>query len=757
VRLTHKFRIGVLMGGKSVEREVSFNSGRTVCDHIDIDRYEAVPVFQTVSGELFILPLKFLHRGKTSDFEHRLTSEAKQISWDDLRLLVDFIYIAVHGRYAEDGTLQGLLEVLGIPYLGSKLFASACGIDKIFQKKLLRDSGISVAKDFILAPSQVASITEKQACKLLADADITFPCVVKPALEGSSVGISVVSLQDDIVCALQKACWKSVTTEQPVLIEEKIEGMEFTCIAIQKDDGAWFSFPLTEVVIEKNSCFYDYDQKYMPGRATKITPARCSGVMSKKIQDLCIRTSKALGFTTFFRIDGFVTKAGDVVIIDPNTLSGMGPASFLFHQAAEAGMNHTQLINYLIHSELKQYGLLDEIIQYQKRKQNIMIKENKRKKNACHCTVVVLLGGASNEREISLESGRNVCYKLSPSKYDVIPVFVDEQKNLYKLSPRLLLQNSTREIAEQVTKESQISWASLPSIGDFVFIALHGGEGENGSVQGALEMLGLPYNGSGVLASSLCMNKYRTNKFLKKRGFEVPKSLLVEREDWHKYCTNRTAREFVTQVESEIGLPLILKPHDDGCSMHVKKVTKKWMLENELNSYFTTEKTVALIEECVHGMELTCGVIGNDDPKAFPPSYAVATSGVLSIEEKFLPGAGENQTPAPLPKKALQFVQQIIEDAYRVVGCKGYSRIDCFYQDEKISPTKKERVVILEINTLPGLTPATCLFHQAAEVGIKPMELIDKIVELGFEEHDVSGEVKERKIKAKNTVGRTVE
>jgi len=125
----------------------------------------------------------------------------------------------------------------------------------------------------------------------------------------------------------------------------------------------------------------------------------------------------------------------------------------------------------------------------------------------------------------------------------------------------------------------------------------------------------------------------------------------------------------------------------------------------------------------------------NEHPRALPPSQAVAAHGILSIQEKFLPGAGENQTPAPLPAHALQFVQEVIARAFKTMQCKGYARIDCFYQSAQQSATGKERVVILEFNTLPGMTPATCLFHQAAEIGMRPMDFIDAIIQLGFEEH----------------------
>lgn len=181
-------------------------------------------------------------------------------------------------------------------------------------------------------------------------------------------------------------------------------------------------------------------------------------------------------------------------------------------------------------------------------------------------------------------------------------------------------------------------------------------------------------------------------------------------------------------------MPLIVKPHDDGCSVLVQKVNTLSEFENALQTLFA-QKEFALIEECITGMELTVGVLGNDTPFALPPSQAVSTGGILSIEEKFLPGAGENQTPAPLPTPALEFVKVTIAEIYMALGCKGYARIDCFYQSPDQSPTGSQRVIFIECNTLPGMTPATCIFHQAAELGMKPMEFIDRIITLGLQEH----------------------
>jgi D-alanine--D-alanine ligase len=343
--------------------------------------------------------------------------------------------------------------------------------------------------------------------------------------------------------------------------------------------------------------------------------------------------------------------------------------------------------------------------------------------------VAVIFGGASNEREISLESGRNIFYKLSSKKYDVTPVFLDANNHPYRINEQMIVHNSTKGISESLTPDMRLKWSELSSIADFVFLGLHGGMGENGCIQGALEMLGIPYNGSSVLASAMCMDKYRTNEFLRGQGFAVPKNSFLTKAEW--LLDQETA---LAQITKQLPYPLIVKPHDDGCSVFVSMAKSNDELRTALNQIFM-HKDHALIEEKVVGMELTVGVVGNEQPCALPPSYAVANKAVLSIEEKFLPGAGENQTPAPLPASALTFVQRVVEAAYKTIGCRGYARIDCFYQTAEQSPTGVEQLVFLECNTLPGMTPATVLFHQAAEIGISPASFLDLIVELGLIAH----------------------
>jgi UDP-N-acetylmuramate--alanine ligase len=709
-------KVGVLMGGMSIEREVSFNSGRTICDHLDTQLFQVVPLFQTASGLLYILPWTFLYRGKISDFQMRLAEQAQQVTWDQLPSLIDFMYIAVHGKYGEDGRLQAMLELLKIPYLGSKMFASALGMDKEKHNDHLQAHGIAVPQGLSLSVEQIKHFDDQLVDQKLQEQSLQFPLIVKPVNEGSSFGVFVVTSRADLQKAITASCFVSGDQGQGVLVEEKIVGMEFTCIVLTDNQtGKLMALPPTQVLISKNSDIFDYQQKYMPGAVHEKTPADCSDAAIKKIQETSIAAMQALGFTNLARIDGFLTSDNRVVIIDSNPLSGMGPATFLFRQAAEINMSHTQVINHLIATELKSYNMQPE-------KNNDVKVENKRLK------VAVLLGGPSNEREISLESGRNVVYKLSPEKYEVFPIFMSKESKLFLLDHKSLVCHSTKEIEELIPNLRALGWSDLPSLVDFVFIALHGSPGEDGTVQGALEMLRLPYNGSGVFASALCMDKFKTTQFLARKGFDVPQSLLLSYEQWaHK---DNALDQFLTTID----FPCIVKPHDDGCSVMVASPKNKQELDQALQEIFM-QKKFALIEEKITGMELTVGVLGNEHPQALTPSQTVVKGDLLSLEEKFLPGAGENQTPALLPHDSLQFVREKVAAMYKAVGCKGYARIDCFYQAAVESLTKQQRVILIEINTLPGVTPATCIFHQAAEDGMRPMEFIDKIIELGLQEH----------------------
>ena len=253
----------------------------------------------------------------------------------------------------------------------------------------------------------------------------------------------------------------------------------------------------------------------MPGRATKFTPRTLQPKHYQNNSRRCIKTMQALEYTNIARIDGFVTRMMvRIVIVDPNTLSGMAPTSFLFREAAEINMGHTQLINHLIETEL------DTIWHVARNRTSKQAQEQKsRQKNyALPCS------WAAHPMKKKFRSNQAAILPINYRHTNMkrFPFLLQTRCNYFRLTQSQLVRNSTKEIAASLTKEQQIRWEDLPAIADFVFIGLHGGEGENGSVQGTLEMLGMPYNGSSVLASALCMDKYKTNEFLLRNGFEIP-------------------------------------------------------------------------------------------------------------------------------------------------------------------------------------------------------------------------------------------
>ena len=348
----NRLRVGIIMGGKSIEREVSFNSGRTIYDHIDIKLYKPIVIFQRSDGCLFLLPLHFMYRGKITDFDRRLDAEAQKITWDELSLLIDFMYIATHGQFAEDGRLQGFLEILKIPYLGAGVCASAFRMNKIKHKQILSHAGILVPPFFPVYPSEIMNDSVLQETVTLIQQTITGPWVVKPAYEGSSLGVFVVQDKAMLFESIKKSslingCY------QPVVVEQKISGMEFSCVVlIDNKTGQKMPLMPTEIVLEPEKLLYDYEQKYMPGRALLYTPARVRSDLITRIQSVCVNVMEILEFETIARIDGFLKEDESIIIFDPNSLSGMAPSSFLFRQAACNGMSHADLINHLIQSEL---------------------------------------------------------------------------------------------------------------------------------------------------------------------------------------------------------------------------------------------------------------------------------------------------------------------------------------------------------------------------------------------------------------------
>ncbi|HXA01021.1 MAG TPA: hypothetical protein VNW99_03480, partial [Cytophagaceae bacterium] len=302
-----------------------------------------------------------------------------------------------------------------------------------------------------------------------------------------------------------------------------------------------------------------------------------------------------------------------------------------------------------------------------------------------------------------------------------------------------------------------------------VFIALHGRPGEDGSVQAELEKYNVPYNGSGIESSKITINKYDTNEILKRRGISVANHMLVTKKDW-----DASPKELIEKIEKDFKYPIIAKPADDGCSSAVKKIKSREDLQafaklifgiepvdgsesaRVLNLKYNEEfpcKTYFLIEDLIskegakHFLEVTGGLLtrynqeGKIEYEVFEPSETLATGDVLSLEEKFLAGEGQNITPARFSKDPesheliSEQVRSELQKVAKILNIQGYARIDAFV---RIFENNKAETIIIEVNSLPGMTPATCIFHQCAINGYKPYDFIDNILTFGIQREKVN-------------------
>jgi D-alanine-D-alanine ligase len=296
-------------------------------------------------GGLWILPWQLVSQNTTVDIAERLESEAQRIAYEELPEAVDFAFLALHGKYGDDGCIQGLLELLKIPYTGPGVLASALGMDKGMQQKVLESSGIRVPRSMTVDEHTWKGDRGGTEDMLLREFGI--PLVTKPTREGSSFGVTIVRNREELGRGIDAA----LVWDRAVLVEEYLEGVEFSSIVLE---GAGGPYPLAVTEIHPQSDFYSYDDKYMPGKCRKFTPPKNIPPEAVDIiKSEVVKAFKSLGFRSYGRIDGFVLVDGGVIITDPNSSSGMAPSSFFFEQAAEAGMTPSMILTELIDTSLR--------------------------------------------------------------------------------------------------------------------------------------------------------------------------------------------------------------------------------------------------------------------------------------------------------------------------------------------------------------------------------------------------------------------
>jgi D-alanine-D-alanine ligase len=303
--------------------------------------------------------------------------------------------------------------------------------------------------------------------------------------------------------------------------------------------------------------------------------------------------------------------------------------------------------------------------------------------------LALIAGGKSAEREVSLKSGEQVYQALDKAKYDI-----------RRYDPR--------DDLERLVQDA-------PQL-DVALVIMHGRGGEDGTLQGLLDLLGIPYQGSGVLGSALGMNKELSKILYQQAGLQVSRALFF----------NKDEAPSPQEIEARLGLPVVIKPVNEGSSIGVAKARSREEVEKGLKAAFLYDHRV-LVEEFLQGMEVTGGVLGNKKLTALPLVEIVPSDkyDFFDYEAKYKAGASTEIVPARLDEAIAQQAREVALTAHRALHCRGYSRTDMIIRDQNI--------FVLETNTIPGMT-ATSLFPQAAQaMGLPFPQLLDRLIELALE------------------------
>ena len=345
------------MGGPSPEREVSWWSGTQVIAALDPAEFDVLPVEITREGHWIsrpdLLRLPPATDGAPAELGGvivpapgtQLVQEVRRIGEVVGGGAVDVAFIAMHGPYGEDGTIQGMLELLGIPYTGSGVLASALAMDKLRSRQVLQANDIAVPAYLSVEedrwPAERAAITERVA------RDLGYPCVVKPNAVGSSIGVAIARDEASLILAVEQA----LAYSDIALIEEYLRGTELTCAIVEESaTGEAQALPVIEIVPRRE--FFTYEAKYVPGASEEIVPARIPAPAAGRAQQTALRVHRMLGCHGFSRVDMFLA-AGNILVLEANTIPGMSQGSLIPLAARAAGIAFPDLVRRIIDSALR--------------------------------------------------------------------------------------------------------------------------------------------------------------------------------------------------------------------------------------------------------------------------------------------------------------------------------------------------------------------------------------------------------------------
>ncbi len=349
--------------------------------------------------------------------------------------------------------------------------------------------------------------------------------------------------------------------------------------------------------------------------------------------------------------------------------------------------------------------------------------------------VAVLFGGASSEHDISLKSATHIIENIPRDKYEVVCVGITKKGRwLYYPGDTAAIASGAWERDSDCTSAIlspdpihkglitiENGEASVKKI-DVVFPVLHGKNGEDGTIQGLLDLAKIPYVGCGLLASAACMDKAATHTMLDYNGIRTAKWRKIGNREMNKL------EDRCTEIAEELGFPLFVKPANAGSSIGVNRANNADELLDAVKVAFSHDNKV-IIEECINGRELEVAVFGYDSPFASFVGEIESCKTFYDYDAKYILSGSNLFIPARIPDEKGREIQETAVKAYRAMGCKGLSRVDFFLTDEG-------EVILNEINTMPGFTPISMYPKLMEDLGMSPSYLVDKLIEQAIDNAD---------------------
>lgn len=341
----------------------------------------------------------------------------------------------------------------------------------------------------------------------------------------------------------------------------------------------------------------------------------------------------------------------------------------------------------------------------------------------------VIFGGTSTEHEVSIVSGTSVIKNLNKEKYEIYPIYINKNGEWFKYT----YQNQEFKVGDEIIGKERIEniFEYLKKL-DKVFPVLHGLGGEDGTIQGLLELLKIPYVGTRVLGSSICMDKAYTKLIFEKAA--IPQAeyvyirkneddyIFIEKDFTEEKCD---IYELIQKITEKIEFPIFIKPSNSGSSVGINRANNALELAKAIE-YASNYDNKILIEEKINGREIECAVLGNEEVEASCLGEILAAEEFYTFSAKYQNQESKTVMPADLPENLSNEVRNLAKKAYKAADCKGLSRVDFFVDD------KNNKIYINEINTMPGFTQISMYPKLWEKSGMKYTELLDKLISLAY-------------------------